>query len=112
MAIPVARPNPFDRRMESMKVTEEALKFLNLGINSEIAAYVFYRRASKMIGYEGLRKVIDGLAMDEKAHFLSLEDAYEKKVRSESWAPYKDILSREGVSEIAQMVQDHQQELL
>ncbi|HJX73144.1 MAG TPA: ferritin family protein [Candidatus Deferrimicrobiaceae bacterium] len=95
-----------------MKVTEEALKFLNLGINSEIAAYVFYRRASKMIGDEGLRKVIDGLAMDEKAHFLSLEDAYDKNVRSECWAPYKDILSREGLPEIDELVQDTHKELL
>src|SRR4030067_320365 len=94
------------------KVTEEALKFLNLGINSEIAAYVFYRRASKMIGDEGLRKVIDGLAMDEKAHFLSLEDAYDKNVRSECWAPYKDILSKEGLPEIDELVQDTHKELL
>jgi rubrerythrin len=98
--------------MESMKVTEEALKFLNLGIESEIAAYVFYRRASKMIGDEGLRKVIDGLAMDEKAHFLSLEDAYDKNVRSECWAPYKDILSKDGLPEIDELVQETHKELL
>ena len=95
-----------------MKATEEALKFLNLGINSEIAAYVFYRRASKMIGDESLRKVIDGLAMDEKGHFLSLEDAYDRNVRSEMWAPYKDILSRDGLPEIDELVQDTHKELL
>jgi hypothetical protein len=37
-----------------MKVAEEALKFLNLGIESELAAYVFYRRSSKMIDDEGV----------------------------------------------------------
>jgi len=50
--------------------------------------------------------------MDEKAHFLSLEDAYDKNVRSECWAPYKDILSREGLPEIDELVQDTHKELL
>ena len=95
-----------------MKVTEEGLKYLNLGISSEIAAYVFYRRASKMIGDEDLRKILDGLAMDEKGHFLSLEDAYDKNVRSECWAPYKDILSRAGLPEIDELVQETHKELL
>src|SRR4030067_2728628 len=94
------------------QVTEEALKLLTLGIHPEIAAYVFYRRASKMIGDEDLRKVIVGLAMDEKAHFLSLEDAYDKNVRSECWAPYKDILSKDGLPEIDELVQETHKELL
>ena len=32
-----------------MKVAEEALKFLNLGIESEFAAYVFYRRRNNFV---------------------------------------------------------------
>lgn len=95
-----------------MKFKEDTLKFLNLGINSEIAAYVFYRRASKMIQDESLREVLDGLAMDEKGHFLSLEDAYDRTVRSEMWAPYKDILSRDGLPEIDELVQNTHRELL
>ncbi len=95
-----------------MKVNQEALKFLNLGIESELAAYVFYRRASKMIGDESIRKVLDDLSMDEKEHFLQLEDAYDKNVRSEMWAPYKDIMTRDGLPEIDELMQETHKELL
>ena len=95
-----------------MKVAEEALKFLNLGIESELAAYVFYRRASKTIGDESVRKVLDGLAMDEKEHFLQLEEAYDKNVRSECWAPYKDIMTRDGLPDIDEQMQETHKELL
>ncbi len=95
-----------------MKVAEEALKFLNLGIESELAAYVFYRRASKVIGDEKVRNVLDGLAMDEKEHFLQLEDVYDKNVRSECWAPYKDIMVREGLPEIDELMQETHKELI
>jgi rubrerythrin len=95
-----------------MKVAEEALKFLNLGIESELAAYVFYRRASKMIDDENVRQVLDGLAMDEKEHFLQLEDAYDKNVRSECWAPYKDIMTRDGLPDIDEHMQETHKELL
>lgn len=95
-----------------MKVGEEALKFLNMGIESELAAYVFYRRASKMIDDEVVRKVLDDLAMDEKQHFLQLEDAYDKNVRSEMWAPYKDIMTRDGLPDIDELMQGTHKELL
>ena len=95
-----------------MKLSEEALTYLNLGIQSEIAAYVFYRRASKKIPDGNLRKILDGLAMDEKHHFLVLEDEYDRNVRSEMWAPYKDILVRDGLPEIDELVQDTHKELL
>ncbi len=95
-----------------MKLGEEALKFLNLGIESEIAAYVFYRRASRVVGDPALRKVIDELATDEKYHFNILEEEYDKNVRSECWAPYKDILGKEGLPDIDELVQDTHKELL
>lgn len=95
-----------------MKFSDEALKYLNLGIQSEIAAYVFYLRASKMIADENLRKTLDGLALDEKHHFLVLEEEYDRNVRSEMWAPYKDILARDGLPEIDELVQDTHKELL
>ena len=95
-----------------MKFSEEALKYLNLGIQSEIAAYVFYRRASKKIGDENLQKILDGLALDEKHHFLVLEEEYDRNVRSEMWAPYKDILVRDGLPEIDELIQDTHKEML
>jgi sulfur-carrier protein adenylyltransferase/sulfurtransferase len=102
-------PNPEDR---IMKVTEEALKYLNLGIESEIAAYVFYRRAGKSIDDPSLRAVLDRLASDEKGHFLTLEDTFDRNVRSECWAPYKDILSKPGLPDIDEMVQETHKDLL
>jgi len=95
-----------------MKFSEEALKYLNLGIQSEIAAYIFYLRASKKIADDHLRKILDNLALDEKHHFLVLEEEYDRNVRSEMWAPYKDILSRDGLPEIDELLQDTHKELL
>ncbi len=95
-----------------MKFSEEALKFLNLGIESEIAAYVFYKRVGESIGDESLKKVINKLAMDEKRHFLTLEKEYDENVRSECWAPYRDILEKSGLPEIDELIQETHKELL
>jgi rubrerythrin len=95
-----------------VKFTEDALKFLNLGIESELAAYVFYKRALKLIDDADLRTVIEKLAADEKGHFLTLEDEYDETVRSECWAPYRDIMEKAGLPEIDEMVQETHKELL
>ena len=95
-----------------MQFAEDALKFLNLGINSEIAAYVFYKHAGKIVTEKPLQETLLKLANDEKGHFLSLEDLYDRNVRSEMWAPYKDILNREGLPDIDELVQDTHKELL
>ncbi len=95
-----------------MHFSDEALKFINLGINSEIAAYVFYKHAGTIVKEKGLQDTLHKLANDEKGHFLSLEDIYDRNVRSEMWAPYKDILSREGLPDIDELVQDTHKELL
>ncbi len=95
-----------------MAFGEEALKYLNLGIESEIAAYVFYKRAIKQIGDPSLRGILEKFAGDEKGHFLTLEDAYDRQVRSECWAPYKDILSKAGLPDIDELVQETHRELL
>lgn len=95
-----------------MQLSEDALKFINLGINSEIAAYVFYKQAARIVRDTGLRDTLLKLAGDEKGHFLSLEDIYDRNVRSEMWAPYKDILGKEGLPDIDELVQDTHKELL
>jgi rubrerythrin len=95
-----------------MKLSEEVLKFLNLGIESEIAAYVFYKRAARLIEDPALRAILERLAGDEKGHFLSLEDLYDRNVRSEMWAPYKDILNTKGLPDIDELVQETHKELL
>jgi rubrerythrin len=95
-----------------MQFSEDALKFLNLGINSEIAAYVFYKHAGAIVTEKGLQDTLHKLANDEKGHFLSLEDIYDRNVRSEMWAPYKDILAKEGLPDIDELVQETHKELL
>jgi len=95
-----------------MQFSEDALKFLNLGINSEIAAYVFYKHAGAIVKEKGLQETLHKLASDEKGHFLSLEDLYDRNVRSEMWAPYKDILGKEGLPDIDELVQETHKELL
>lgn len=95
-----------------MQFSEDALKFINLGINSEIAAYVFYKHAGAIVKEKGLQDTLHKLANDEKGHFLSLEDIYDRNVRSEMWAPYKDILSQEGLPDIDELVQETHKELL
>ena len=95
-----------------MQFSDDALKFINLGINSEIAAYVFYKHAGAIVKEKGLQDTLHKLANDEKGHFLSLEDIYDRNVRSEMWAPYKDILSKEGLPDIDELVQETHKELL
>ena len=95
-----------------MQFSEEALKFINLGISSEIAAYVFYKHAGGIVTEKGLQETLHKLANDEKGHFLSLEDLYDRNVRSEMWAPYKDILNKEGLPDIDELVQETHKELL
>ena len=95
-----------------MQFSEDALKYVNLGINSEIAAYVFYKHAGSIVKEKELRETLLKLAGEEKGHFLSLEDLYDRNVRSEMWAPYKDILGKEGLPDIDELVQDTHKELL
>jgi rubrerythrin len=95
-----------------MQFSADALKYVNLGINSEIAAYVFYKHAGSIVKDKELRDTLLKLAGDEKGHFLSLEDLYDRNVRSEMWAPYKDILSKAGLPDIDELVQETHKELL
>ena len=73
---------------------------------------MLYEVITKTIGDENVRKVLDGLAMDEKQHFLQLEEAYDKNVRSEMWAPYRDIMTRDGLPDIDEQMQETHKELL
>jgi len=96
-----------------MLFSDEALKYLNLGISGEIAAYVFYKKAADIIWREKpLKEALLRIAAEEKNHFLQLEEVYDRNVRSEMWAPYKDILNKNGLPDIDELVQDTHKELL
>jgi len=95
-----------------MQFTDEALKYLNLGISGEIAAYVFYKKAAAILKDKTSQDAVLKIAGEEKSHFLSLEDVYDRNVRSEMWAPYKDILNKPGLPDIDELVQDTHKDLL
>lgn len=95
-----------------MKVGEDALKFLNLGIESELAAYVFYKKALQLLEDPSLKATLEKLALDEKGHFLALEGEYDENVRSEMWAPYKDIMGKPGLPDMDEELQASHRELL
>ncbi|NIS74408.1 MAG: hypothetical protein GTO08_03850 [Deltaproteobacteria bacterium] len=95
-----------------VKLSETALKFLNLGIAAELNAYVFYKKVLKMLKEEELLKIVEKFAYDEKDHFLQLENEYDKNVRSEMWAPYKDIMRKQGLPDIDEYISETHEDLL
>ncbi len=95
-----------------VQLSEKALTYLNLGIQSEIKAYVFYKKVLTMLDDRELIEIVEKLAGDEKQHFLQLEDEYDKNVRSEMWAPYKDIMRKEGLPDIDEYISETHAELL
>ncbi|RMG60188.1 MAG: hypothetical protein D6713_03620 [Deltaproteobacteria bacterium] len=92
--------------------SQEVLKYLNLGIESELQAYVFYKKVMEKINDEETLEAVRKLAEDEKHHFLQLEDEYDKSVRSEMWAPYRDIMRKEGLPDIDEHISETHKELL
>jgi rubrerythrin len=96
-----------------MQFTDEALKYLNLAISNEIAAYVFYKKAADILWRDkAIKEMLLKIAAEEKNHFLSLEEVYDRNVRSELWAPYKDKLGKPGLPDIDELIQDTHKELL
>lgn len=94
------------------KFSEEVLKFLNIGIESELMAYVFYKKVLGLVDDDELNEIVRKLAADEKHHFLQLEEEYDKHVRSEMWAPYKDIMRKDGLPDMDEHITDTHRELL
>ncbi|MBI4860625.1 MAG: ferritin family protein [Candidatus Riflebacteria bacterium] len=95
-----------------MKFSEEALRFLNLGIESEIAAYVFYKKVISLVRDPSLEETLKTLANDEKGHFLTLEAEFDRNVRSECWVVYRDTLSKPGLPDLDELIQTTHKELL
>ncbi len=90
------------------KVHPDILAALTAGIQSEVAAYVFYIEASKKIEEDRLREALHQLAGEEKRHFQILERQYDSLVRSEKWISTADILKQEGLPDISEdMTAEH-----
>lgn len=91
-----------------MAVNPEILEGLSTGIQSEIAAYVFYIEAIKLTEAINIKDILENLAAEEKKHFQILERQYDSLVRSEKWISTADILKQDGLPEIdAKMAEKH-----
>ena len=81
-------------------VNPQILTALSIGIQSEVAAYVFYIEAAKKSQARDFSDVLEKLAVEEKMHFQILEGQHASLVRSEKWISTADILKRDGLPEI------------
>jgi rubrerythrin len=81
-------------------VNPDILAALTSGIQSEVAAYVFYIEAAKRIDDADINATLHQLAGEEKGHFHILEREYDSLVRSEKWISTADVLKQKGLPEI------------
>jgi rubrerythrin len=89
-------------------VNPQILNALSTGIQSEIAAYVFYVEAARKTLAADFKDVLQKLALEEKMHFQILEGQHSSLVRSEQWISTADILKRDGLPQIGEdMSQAH-----
>jgi len=92
--------------------TQKSLDVLSKGINAELAAYVFYKRASEKVNGEEITQLLDKLAAEEKDHYWTLEAEYDSLVRSEKWVTYNDLLRKDGLPEVPEeMAENHKKRL-
>jgi rubrerythrin len=82
------------------EATQRSLDTLSEGINAELAAYVFYKRAGSIVKNAELSDLLVKLAGEEKDHYWTLEAEYDSLVRSEKWVTYNDIMRKEGLPEV------------
>ncbi len=80
--------------------TQKSLDILTWGINSELAAYVFYKRAAEKVDNDKYIEAFEKLAGEEKDHYWTLEAEYDSLVRSEKWNSYNDLMRKSGLPEI------------
>jgi rubrerythrin len=81
-------------------VHPDILAALTAGIQSEVAAYVFYIEAAKKVDEDSIEETLKQLAGEEKKHFQILEMQYDSLVRSEKWISTADVMKQEGLPEI------------
>jgi rubrerythrin len=92
--------------------TQQSLDTISIGINAELAAYIFYKRASEKIEDQQIAAMLIKLAGEEKDHYWTLEGEYDSLVRSEKWISYNDIMRKEGLPEIPdEMSEKHRSRL-
>lgn len=88
--------------------TQQSLDTISIGINAELAAYIFYKRASEKIEDQQIAAMLTKLAGEEKDHYWTLEAEYDSLVRSEKWISYNDIMRKDGLPEIPEEMTEKQ----
>jgi rubrerythrin len=76
------------------KISAEALNYLTMGIQAEIAAFVFYNIGASKVSDSKVKDIMLHFAGEERKHFLTLEHQYDQHVRSEKWVTYRDTMNR------------------
>jgi rubrerythrin len=93
-------------------VDKEVLDGLSLGIQAELASYVFYKKSMELTKDAKLRDILAELAGEEKHHYLVLEGQYDNLVRSEMWNTITDVIRQEGLPDINERMDEVEEELL
>jgi rubrerythrin len=93
-------------------VHPDILAALTSGIQSEVAAYVFYLESSKKVESIDIKDALQQLASEEKSHFQILERQYDSLVRSEKWISTADVLKQKGLPEIGEEMASQHKELI
>jgi rubrerythrin len=79
---------------------QKSLDILSGGINAELAAYVFYKKAAEKIDNDKYIEMFEKLAGEEKDHYWTLEAEYDSLVRSEKWVTYNDLMRKSGLPDM------------
>jgi rubrerythrin len=92
--------------------TQKSLDVLTGGINAELAAYMFYKKAAWKVDNEKHIAALDRLASEEKDHYWTLEAEYDSLVRSEKWVTYNDLMRKSGLPEMPEeMAETHKKRI-
>ena len=93
-------------------VHPNTLLALSAGIQSEVASYVFYLEAMKKADDSHMKELLGKLALEEKAHFHTLERQHHNFIRSEKWISTADVMKQEGLPEVAEDMAAEHRELI
>lgn len=93
-------------------VNPDVLQALTAGIQSEVAAYVFYIEAAKKTEAVQFKDVLQKLAFEEKMHFQVLEGQHHSLIRSEKWISTADVMKMEGLPDINEEMNETHRELI
>jgi rubrerythrin len=81
-------------------VEKAVLAGLSKGIQAELAAYVFYKKALSVCIDDKVKLLLNWLAEEERLHYFTLERQYDILVRSEMWVTINDVMRQGNLPDI------------